>query len=71
MLIKGMSETKRVKRILIDEKIGIMQRQQQPVITTASGTVCAVPGVRYSEMFSHRQLEGDSYIWITREGETR
>ena len=71
MLIKGMSETKRVKRILIDEKIGIMQRQQQPVITTASGTVCAVPGVRYSEMFSHRQLEGDSYIWITREGEIR
>ncbi|ARF17587.1 tRNA lysidine(34) synthetase TilS [Sporosarcina ureae] len=71
MLLKGMSEKKRVKRILIDEKIGIRQRQQQPVITTASGTVCAVPGVRYSEMFSHRQLEGDSYIWITREGETR
>ncbi|PID14053.1 tRNA lysidine(34) synthetase TilS [Sporosarcina sp. P34] len=71
MLIKGMSDPKRVKRILIDEKIGIMQRQQQPVITTASGTVCAVPGVRYSEMFSRRQPEGDSYIWIMREGETR
>lgn len=71
ILLKGMSEPKRVKRLLIDEKIGIMQRQQQPVITTASGIVCAVPGVRYGEMFSHRQLEGDSYIWITREGETR
>ncbi|PIC95540.1 tRNA lysidine(34) synthetase TilS [Sporosarcina sp. P26b] len=71
MLLKGMSEPKRIKRILIDEKIGIVQRQQQPVITTASGTVCAVPGVRYGEMFSRCQLEGDSYIWITREGETR
>lgn len=71
MLLKGMSEPKRVKRILIDEKVGIVQRQQQPVITTASGTVCAVPGVRYGEMFSCGQQEGNSYIWITREGETR
>ena len=71
MLLKGMPEPKRVQRILIDEKVGNVQRQQQPVITTASGTVCAVPGVRYGEIFSHRQLEGDSYIWITREGETR
>ncbi|ARK24974.1 tRNA lysidine(34) synthetase TilS [Sporosarcina sp. P37] len=69
--LKGMSQPKRVNRLFIDEKVGIMQRNQQPVITTAGGTVCAVPGVRYGEMFSRSQLEGDSYIWITREGESR
>ena len=71
LLLKGMSEPKRVQRLLIDEKIGNAQRQQQPVITTASGNVCAVPGVRYGEIFSHRQLQDDSYIWITRKGEIR
>lgn len=69
--IQGMSQAKRVSRLLIDEKIGMTQRQQQPVITTASGTICAVPGVRYSEVFSRHQPEGESYIWITREGENR
>ncbi|PIC63687.1 tRNA lysidine(34) synthetase TilS [Sporosarcina sp. P13] len=69
--LKGMSQAKRVSRLLIDEKVGMAQRKQQPVITTASGIVCAMPGVRYGEMFSHRQLEGESYIWITREKESR
>lgn len=69
--IQGMSQAKRVSRLLIDEKIGMTQRQQQPVITTAGGTVCAVPGVRYGKMFSRRQPEGESYIWITRKGENR
>ncbi|WP_342536651.1 tRNA lysidine(34) synthetase TilS [Sporosarcina sp. FSL K6-3508] len=71
LLLKGMSQEKRVSRLLIDEKVGMTQRQQQPVITTASGIVCAVPGVRYGEIFSRNQPEGESYIWITREGESR
>ncbi|WP_153733460.1 tRNA lysidine(34) synthetase TilS [Sporosarcina obsidiansis] len=69
--LKGMSQAKRVSRILIDEKVGMTQRQQQPVITTASGIVCAVPGIRYGKMFSRHRPEGKSYIWITREGENR
>ncbi|MDV6378984.1 tRNA lysidine(34) synthetase TilS [Sporosarcina sp. GW1-11] len=69
--LKGMSQAKRVSRLLIDEKVGMAQRKKQPVIVTASGIVCAVPGVRYGEMFSHRQLDGESYIWITQENENR
>ncbi|WP_301109248.1 tRNA lysidine(34) synthetase TilS [Sporosarcina sp.] len=69
--LKGMSQTKRVSRLLIDEKVGMTQRQQQPVVTTASGIVCAVPSVRYGEMFLSSQPKGESYIWITREGENR
>ncbi|AXI00741.1 tRNA lysidine(34) synthetase TilS [Sporosarcina sp. PTS2304] len=65
--LKGMSQAKRVSRVLIDEKVGMSQRKQQAVITTASGVVCAVPGVRYGEMFSYHRSEGESYIWITRE----
>lgn len=69
--LKGMSQAKRVSRLLIDEKIGMAQRKQQPVVTTSNGIVCAIPGVRYGEIFSHRQVEGDSYIWITRKSENR
>ncbi|WP_153723247.1 tRNA lysidine(34) synthetase TilS [Sporosarcina cascadiensis] len=71
LLVKGMSHAKRVSRLLIDEKVGMAQRQRQPVLTTASGIVCAVPNVRYGEMFSSSRPEGESYIWITREGENR
>lgn len=63
--IKGMAQAKRLSRILIDDKVPHSARQK-PVIATASGAVCAMPGVRYGRMFTADKPESGSYIWIAR-----
>lgn len=67
--LAGMNHPKRLSRLLIDEKVGMSQREIQPVITTADGTVTAVPGVRYGEVFSSRPTAQTTYIWIMRTGD--
>lgn len=55
ILLQGMLQPKRLSRLFIDEKIAKTQRDLIPVIVTAQGDVCAVPGVRYGLAFSKRR----------------
>ncbi len=45
ILLPGMAQPKRLSRLFIDEKIGAEKRRNLPVITTALGEICAIPGV--------------------------
>ncbi|OMP66822.1 tRNA lysidine(34) synthetase TilS [Domibacillus epiphyticus] len=46
--LKGMSGSKKLARLLIDEKIPFAFRDHLPVVTDAAGTVLWVPGIRKS-----------------------
>lgn len=63
LLLPGMVRPKRLSRLFIDEKIGAEQRRKAPVITTARGEVCAIPGVRYGIRFRKRKTEREKYIF--------
>ncbi len=60
ILLPGMVQPKRLSRLFIDEKIGAEKRRKLPVITTALGEICAIPGVRYGIRFKNRKLNGKS-----------
>ncbi|BAQ09512.1 tRNA(ile)-lysidine synthase [Bacillus sp. OxB-1] len=62
ILLEGMPNPKRLSRLFIDEKIARTERDRLPVIVTAQGDVCAVPGVRYGTAFSKRRT-GQPYIF--------
>src|SRR5690606_22655249 len=57
ILLQGMLQPKRLSRLFIDDKIAKTQRDRIPVIVTAQGDVCAVPGVRYGLAFSKRRTD--------------
>lgn len=63
LLLPGMLQSKRLSRLLIDEKIGVSERDHLPVIVTAEGEVCAVPSVRYGMLFSRDRTKGEKYIF--------
>ncbi|MFS0577332.1 tRNA lysidine(34) synthetase TilS [Sporosarcina sp. 179-K 3D1 HS] len=62
ILLRGMSNPKRLSRLFIDEKIARTERDHLPVLVTAQGDVCAVPSVRYGLAFSKRRA-GQPYIF--------
>lgn len=62
ILLPGMSRPKRLSRLFIDEKIGAEKRRKVPVITTARGEICAIPGVRYGIRFRKQKTEREKYI---------
>ncbi len=63
LLLPGMVRPKRLSRLFIDEKIGAEQRRKVPVVTTARGEICAIPGVRYGIQFKKRKTEREKYIF--------
>lgn len=63
MLLPGMTRPKRLSRLFIDEKIGAEKRRKLPVVTTAHGEICAIPGVRYGIQFRKRKTEREKYIF--------
>ncbi|WP_172794017.1 tRNA lysidine(34) synthetase TilS [Sporosarcina sp. HYO08] len=66
ILLSGMSQSKRLSRLFIDEKIGAIERDHLPVILTAEGEVCAVPSVRYGMSFSRNRTKREKYIFIVK-----
>lgn len=63
ILLPGMVQPKRLSRLFIDEKIGAEKRRKLPVITTALGEICAIPGVRYGIRFKNVRTEREKYIF--------
>ncbi len=56
----GMSGTKKVKDLFIDEKINVQDRNVWPIITDQSGEILWIPGLRTSR--TTRQKNGHRYI---------
>ncbi|MGN7388864.1 tRNA lysidine(34) synthetase TilS [Sporosarcina sp. SAFN-015] len=63
ILLPGMAQPKRLSRLFIDEKIGAEKRRILPIVTTAHGEICAIPGVRYGIQFKNRKNEREKYIF--------
>ncbi|CAM3256219.1 tRNA lysidine(34) synthetase TilS [Filibacter tadaridae] len=63
ILLPGMKHSKRLSRLFIDEKVAMSQRDCWPIITTAQGEICAVPGVRYGVAFSKIKASRNKYIF--------
>ena len=66
ILLPGMSHPKRLSRLFIDLKVAMTSRNRLPVLITAQGEVCAVPGLRYGVAFSRKQTDRSKYIVSTR-----
>lgn len=62
ILLPGMAHPKRLSRLFIDEKVPMTERDRLPVIVTAQGMVCAIPGLRYGVTFSRNRTERSNYI---------
>ncbi|MGG0644376.1 tRNA lysidine(34) synthetase TilS [Sporosarcina gallistercoris] len=58
----GMENSKRVSRVLIDEKVKQSVRDTLPVIVSEQGDICAIPGIRYSESFTKKPSAEQAYI---------
>ena len=64
MLLAGMTNSKRLSRLFIDEKVKLSLRDELPVIVTNDDEVCAVPGLRYGASFSKNRTTTSQYIFI-------
>ena len=66
MSIKGMSGTKKIKAIFIDQKIPIHLREEWPIVTDSKGNILWIPGIKKANTNS---LKGDnpntSFILLT------
>ncbi len=67
ILLPGMTHPKRLSRLFIDEKVAMTERDRLPILITAQGEVCAVPGLRYGVAFSRSKTDRSKYIVSTRE----
>jgi hypoxanthine phosphoribosyltransferase len=52
MTLKGMSGTKKIKDIFIDQKIPIQKRNQWPIVTDSEDHILWVPGIKKSDFDS-------------------
>lgn len=66
MLLAGMGQAKRLSRLFIDEKVAVRERDSLPVLVTADGEVCAVPGLRYGKVFTKSDMVQNKYIFCVR-----
>ncbi|WP_158541006.1 tRNA lysidine(34) synthetase TilS [Sporosarcina sp. BI001-red] len=60
--LHGMEHSKRLSRLLIDEKVKQSVRDSLPIIVSEQGDICAIPGVRYSESFTKKPSAEQAYI---------
>lgn len=64
IMLPGMSHTKRLSRLFIDEKVKKTLRDRLPVIVTKQGEVCAIPGLRYGVAFTKNRTAASKYIFL-------
>ena len=64
ILLPGMTHSKRISRLFIDEKVGVTERLRLPIVVTAQDEVCAVPGLRYGSAFTRNRTTAGKYIFV-------
>ncbi len=64
ILLKGMTNAKRLSRLFIDEKVSRSLRDRLPVVVTHSDEVCAIPKLRYGSNFTKEQTVESKYIFV-------
>ncbi|PEF73211.1 tRNA lysidine(34) synthetase TilS [Bacillus pseudomycoides] len=65
MSIKGMSGTKKIKAIFIEEKVPKEKREEWPIVCDASGNIIWVPLLKQSAVaISHGTADKDKYMII-------
>ena len=69
--LPGMSHSKKVARLMIDEKVPAPLRNDWPVITDSDGEVLLVPGLRPSQRMSRSQRPGDKWVLMEQKCEDR
>ena len=62
--LTGMSESKRLSRLFIDEKVPLTKRDDWPLIVDAHNEVLAVLGLRVSNKFSRTRRAENDYVFI-------
>lgn len=63
MSVKGLSGTKKVKDIFINEKISLKERDSWPIVEDSEGTIIWIPGLKKSPVETH-DLSGQSFIYL-------
>ncbi|MEK4523449.1 tRNA lysidine(34) synthetase TilS [Psychrobacillus sp. FSL W7-1457] len=63
--IKGMSSSKKVSRLFIDEKVLPEDRMSWPLLVQANNDIIAVIGLRYGELFS-KQHSSQNYVMFVK-----
>lgn len=58
MTLKGISGSKKVKDIFIDQKIPLRERDQWPIVTDSNGQIIWIPGLKKSGINNTRMAEG-------------
>lgn len=66
IVLAGMEQAKRLSRLFIDEKVAVRKRDSLPVLITAEGDICAVPGLRYGKVFTKNDMVQNKYIFCVR-----
>jgi tRNA(Ile)-lysidine synthase len=64
MTVKGMTGTKKIKDIFIDNKVPMSERDSWPIVTDATGRILWVPGLKKSN-FAKNEGQKNSYIQLT------
>lgn len=64
IFLSGMNNAKRLSRLFIDEKVSRRVRDELPVVVTNHDDVCAVPGLRYGNIFTKHSVPMSKYIFV-------
>ena len=62
--LPGMSNSKRLSRLFIDEKVPLTKRDDWPLVVDAHNEVLAALGLRVSSKFSRTRRTVDDYVFI-------
>lgn len=65
--LTGMDHSKRLSRLFIDEKVNRTERDKLPIIVNEHDEVCAVPGLRYGNLFTKNKEPASKYIFAVGE----
>lgn len=69
--LSGMAHSKKVARLMIDEKVPAPLRKGWPVITDSNGEILLIPGLRPSRHISRSRCPHDNWVLVEQECEER
>jgi len=64
ILLAGMSQAKKLARLMIDEKIPSQQRDNWPIIVAGKNRVLLVPGLRTAACLSRTKRPEDNRVLV-------
>lgn len=62
--LAGMSQAKKLARLMIDEKVPVQERQNWPIIVAGENRVLLVPGLRTAGCLSRTKRPGDNRVLV-------